>query len=244
MTCNGILNLDKPAGLTSARVVSVVKRLLPRGVRIGHAGTLDPFATGVLLLLVGKATKSCERLMDQPKQYITTVRFGATTATDDLESEAIPWQRRRPLPHDGAAVDDDVRAPGPVTQEQVVAALPQFVGRIMQRPPAFSALKVGGRRAYDLARKGQAFQIEARPVNVYGVELVSYEWPELVLRIDCGRGTYIRSIARDLGEALDVGGYLTALRRTVIGRFAADSAVSPDVLKADGVETHLQPVDL
>ncbi len=237
----GILNLDKPPGLTSARAVSIVKRLLPRGTKIGHAGTLDPFATGVLLLLVGKATKSCESLMDQPKQYVATVRFGATTATDDLESEAIPWERVRPRPpsEQEQNADGDVRAPA---LADVEAALPKFVGRILQRPPKFSALKIGGRRAYDLARQGQEVRIEARPVNVYGIDLVTYTWPDLVLRIDCGRGTYIRSIARDLGEALDVGGYLTALRRTRIGRFVDADTVTLETLRADGVEKHLQPV--
>ena len=137
---NGIINLDKPAGISSARAVSAVKRLLPRGTKIGHAGTLDPFATGVLLLLVGKATKACERLMDSQKQYDAAVRFGATTATDDPEAPAVPW-----TPTGGGAV-------GPVSVERIRAALPAFVGEIRQRPPAFSAMKVGGRRAYDLAQ--------------------------------------------------------------------------------------------
>ncbi|QOV91500.1 tRNA pseudouridine(55) synthase TruB [Humisphaera borealis] len=226
----GILNLDKPAGLTSARAVGIVKQLLPRGTKIGHAGTLDPFATGVLLLLVGKATKSCERLMDQPKQYLTTVRLGATTATDDLESEVTPWS------------PSGARGITPPTLDAVVAALPSFVGTIQQRPPAFSAMKIGGRRAYDLARQGQSVVMAPRPVNVYGVELVRYDWPDLVLRIDCGRGTYIRSIARDLGEMLDAGGYLTELRRTRSGQFLAEQAVSLETLKADGLEKHLHPI--
>lgn len=233
----GILNLDKPAGLTSARVVGVVKRLLPRGTKIGHAGTLDPFATGVLLLLVGKATKSCERLMDQPKQYLTTVRMGATTATDDLESEAIPWT---PVDASGAMAGGSPVVPP--TQEAIEAVLPEFVGTILQRPPNFSAIKIGGRRAYDLARKGQAVTIEPRPVKVYGIQLVRYAWPDLVLRIDCGRGTYIRSIARDLGERLNSGGYLTELRRTRSGGFAAEAAVTLETLKAEGVERHLNPI--
>lgn len=212
---NGILNLNKPPGLSSARVVARVKRLLPRGTRIGHAGTLDPFATGVLLLLIGKATKSCERLMDQPKQYEATVKLGATTPTDDPESP-------------------ETQAPGaqPVSRQQVEAALEQFVGPILQRPPAFSALKVGGRRAYDLARKGHDVELEPRTVNVYAIELLDYEWPLVRLRIDCGRGTYIRAIARDLGEALGVGGYLTALVRTRVGEYALEAALGLDQLDA------------
>src|SRR5690349_13973298 len=136
---NHVLVLDKPPGISSARAVDRVKRLLPRGTKIGHAGTLDPFATGVLLLLIGRATKACERLMNAPKQYEATVRLGATTATDDPESPAEPWVR-----DSGAPVE-------PVTLEQIRAVLPEFVGEVLQRPPAFSAMKVGGRRAYDLA---------------------------------------------------------------------------------------------
>src|SRR6476660_8824847 len=152
---NGVIILDKPAGITSAAAVNRVKRLLPRGTKIGHAGTLDPFATGVLLLLVGKATKRCEALMDQPKQYETTVKFGATTATDDLESAEQLWEGARP-----------------VSREQVEAVLPRFVGEIQQRPPAFSAMKVGGRRAYELAREGQTVQMDSRPVRVYAIDLI------------------------------------------------------------------------
>jgi tRNA pseudouridine55 synthase len=226
----GIVNLDKPPGLTSARAVGIVKRLLPKGTKIGHAGTLDPFATGVLLLLIGKATKSCERLMDAPKQYETTVRLGAATTTDDLEGDATPWARA-----DGRPVELP-------TADAVAAALPAFVGTILQRPPAFSAMKVGGRRAYDLARQGADVKLEPRPVRVYGIELLGYAWPDLTLRIDCGRGTYIRAIARDLGAALDTGGHLVALRRTASGGFDVKDAVTLERLKAEGVEPHLRPV--
>ena len=220
----GVINLDKPAGMTSARAVDAVKRLLPRGTKIGHAGTLDPFATGVLLLLVGRATKSCERLMDAPKQYEATVKFGATTATDDLEASEIPV----PFTHPPAA-------------GKVATEVQKMVGVILQRPPAYSAMKVEGRRAYDLARDGKPPELQARPVRVYGIEVLRYDWPLLRLRIDCGRGTYVRSIARDLGAALGVGGYLTELRRTRVGPFAADTAVTLDKLSADGVLHHLRP---
>lgn len=221
----GVINLDKPPGITSAQAVDAVKRMLPRGTKIGHAGTLDPFATGVLLLLVGRATKACERLMDSPKQYEATVKLGATTATDDLESPEIP-----------APVPPRAR-PAAAT---VAGATQRFVGDIMQRPPSFSAMKVDGRRAYDLARRGHAVELEPRPVRVYGIEILEYDWPLLRLRIDCGRGTYIRSIARDLGEALGTGGYLTQLRRIRIGDFTAEFAVTVERLKADGVAPHLR----
>ena len=223
----GVINLDKPPGLTSARAVDRVKRLLPRGTKIGHAGTLDPFATGVLLLLVGRATKACERLMDAPKQYETTVKLGATTATDDLESPEIVTQSLPPEPPAAADVE---------------AAVRPFVGDILQRPPAYSAMKVDGRRAYDLARSGKPVQLEPRPVRVYGIDIIEYAWPLLRLRIDCGRGTYIRSIARDLGEALGTGGYLTALRRTRVGAFAGKDSVTLEQVMADGPASHLRPV--
>jgi tRNA pseudouridine55 synthase len=221
---DGIINLDKPAGVSSARAVDSVKRLLPRGTKIGHGGTLDPFATGVLLL-VGKATKACERLMDSPKQYEATVKFGATTPTDDPESPETPTP--------GAA---------PASREAIETALKPFVGEIRQRPPVYSALKVGGVRACDLARAGTPVEKEPRPVRVYGIELLAYDWPLARLRIDCGRGTYIRSIARDLGESLGVGGHLTELRRTRVGPFTAANAVTPERLAAGGVASWLRPV--
>jgi tRNA pseudouridine55 synthase len=221
---SGILNIDKPPGVSSARVVAQVKRLLPRGTKIGHAGTLDPFATGVLLLLVGKATKLCERLMSEPKQYVATVKLGATTETLDPETP-------------------EVVRPGvvPVTREQIEHVLPRFIGEIEQMPPAYSALKIGGRPAYEMARKGETVELKPRPVKVYGIELLRFEWPELELTIDCGRGTYIRSIARDIGEVLGTAGYLTALRRTKVGGFTTDAAVVVDVLAKDGVERHVRP---
>jgi tRNA pseudouridine55 synthase len=223
MNLQGVLNIDKPAGVSSAYVVNGVKRLLPRGTKIGHAGTLDPFATGVLLLLVGKATKLCERLMDEPKQYEATVKLGSTTPTDDPESEEIPF-------------------PGssPVMEDAVRAAIAPLIGEIVQRPPAFSALKVGGRRAYDLARGGKEVTLEPRKVRVYGIELLEYAWPLVRLRIDCGRGTYVRALARDLGEALRTGGHLVQLRRTRVGPFAAEDAVTPEQLRAETVAGRLR----
>jgi len=223
---NGILNLDKPTGSTSSYTVNRVKRLLPRRVKIGHAGTLDSFATGVLLLLIGKATKLSESLMSSPKQYEATVRFGATTATDDPDS---PEQLVSP-------------APKPLTREDLLRLLPKFTGPIHQTPPVFSALKIAGRRASDRARAGQMVVVQPRTVMVYGIELIDFNWPTAKLKIRCGRGTYIRSIARDLGEALRVGGYLTELRRTKVGIFSIDQAVTLERVTAEGVESFLSPV--
>ena len=220
---NGIINVDKPPGLSSARVVAQVKRLLPRGTKIGHAGTLDPFATGVLLLLVGKATKQCERLMSEPKQYVATVKLGATTETLDPDSPEV--------------VTPNVSA---VSRESIEQLLPRFIGEIEQMPPVYSALKIGGRPAYEMARMGEAVELKARPVKIYGIELLRYDWPLLELKIDCGRGTYIRSIARDIGDALNVAGHLTVLRRTKVGPFTADEAVTVETLIDEGVERHLR----
>ncbi len=206
---DGILVLDKPVGISSARAVAQIKRLLPRGTKIGHAGTLDPFATGVLLLLIGKSTKLCEKLMDEPKQYQTTVKLGATSPTDDPEA---PEELRSIV--------------NPPHIDQVDDALKAFTGSIRQRPPAFSAMKINGQRAYDLARAGREVRIQPRTVQVYAIKRLNYEWPFLSLCIDCGRGTYIRAIARDLGEALEVGGYLTALRRTRVGPFTVNDAIT------------------
>jgi tRNA pseudouridine55 synthase len=235
----GIVNLDKPAGISSARAVARVKRLLPRGTKIGHAGTLDPFATGVLLLLVGKATKQCERLMGAAKQYETTIKLGAVTATLDPESPEQPFIRGTGL---RPVQVDQKEEHGLKTRATVEEVVRQFVGEIQQRPPAFSAMKIGGQRAYKLARGGHDVALEPRTVNVYGIELLDYAWPLLRLRIDCGRGTYIRSLARDIGEALGVGGYLTQLRRTRIGSFDASGATTIEQLEVDGVERHLHPI--
>jgi tRNA pseudouridine55 synthase len=223
MSLHGILNLDKPPGLSSAKAVGKVKWLLPRGVKIGHAGTLDPFATGVLLLLIGRATRSCERLMDAGKQYEATIKLGATTPTDDLDSPETP-----------------VAVATPPTAQQVEAALGAFVGTIIQKPPAFSALRVGGRRAYALARQGETVELQPRPVQVDRVEMLRYQWPFVDVRIDCGRGTYIRAIARDLGQALGVGGYLTALRRTRVGAFNVEQSRTLESLTADKLAAALQ----
>jgi tRNA pseudouridine55 synthase len=226
----GFLKIDKPAAMTSAAAVNSVKRLLPRGTKVGHAGTLDPFATGLLVILIGKATKRCEELMDQPKQYEGTIRLGATAETDDPESP--PQVVGRATPPTESAVRD---------------ALMRFKGDIQQIPPVYSALKIAGKRACDRVRAGETVELKPRTVRIYDIVLVDYAWPDAKVRIDCGRGTYIRAIARDLGQMLGVGGYLTALRRTRSGSFQIEHAVTLEQLSADGVERHLvtpdNPVD-
>ena len=210
---HGILNVNKPAGLTSAAVVSRMKRLLPRGTKVGHAGTLDPFATGVLLILIGRATKQCEALMSSPKQYVATIKLGATTESDDTES---PEQ----------ATPDAV----PISETALRDALRTQVGSIQQIPPAFSALKIGGKRACDRVRAGETVHMQPRAVRIDAIDLLDYTWPLASVRIDCGRGTYIRAIARDIGAKLAVGGYLTALSRTRVGDFTTETAVTLETL--------------
>lgn len=219
---NGLLLLDKPAGISSAGLVNAVKRLLPRGTKIGHAGTLDPFATGLLILLLGKATKRCEELMNHSKQYEATIRLGARTETDDPESAPELT---------AGAVPPDIQV--------VTEALKRFIGNIDQLPPVYSALKINGKRACDRVRAGQTVAMKTRKVRVNDVSLLTYAWPDLKVRIDCGRGTYIRAIARDLGDALGVGGYLTELRRTRSGDFRVENALQLDSLRAGEIEGHL-----
>jgi len=212
---SGVLAIDKPVGVSSARVVGRVKRLLAGKTKVGHAGTLDPFATGVLLVLVGKATKQSEQLMGQPKKYIATIKLGATTETlDPTSPETV------------------VEGALPVHRDAIDAVLSSFQGQISQLPPNFSALKVGGRRAYQLARLGETVVLQARLVTIYSITLLNYEWPYLTIDLHCGRGTYVRSLARDIGEKLGVGGgYLTALRRTAVGAFKVENSVRSEELK-------------
>ncbi|HEX2971056.1 MAG TPA: tRNA pseudouridine(55) synthase TruB [Tepidisphaeraceae bacterium] len=223
---SGVINLDKSAGMSSALAVKRVKRLLLRKTKVGHAGTLDPFATGVLVILVGKATRLAERFMSEPKQYETTIKLGATTETLDPASAEI--------------ITPDAK---PASQERVLEALQKFVGEIDQMPPVYSALKIAGQSAYKLARRGHEVKLESRKVRVYGIELMDYQWPLLQIRIDCGRGTYIRSIARDVGEALGVGGYLTALRRTRVGDCRAEQAAQIEDLEKNGIDRYLQSAE-
>jgi tRNA pseudouridine55 synthase len=223
---NGVIILDKPPGPSSAAALNRVKRLLPRGTRIGHAGTLDPFASGVLLLLVGDATKSSQNVMDLPKSYDATVKLGANTPTDDIESEEIP-------------VADAI----PPSLLQIRHSTDELTGIIQQVPPAFSAKKIAGRRACDLIRQGKTIHLKPNSVRVDRIEILDWNWPLLKLRVDCGKGTYIRAIARDLGRLLNTGGYLTELRRTGIGPFTIDKSVTLDRLAADGIKVHLRPAN-
>lgn len=225
---DGFLILDKPTGISSAHALNRVKRSLPRGTKLGHAGTLDPLASGVLVAMVGRCTKLCERVMGQPKQYEAVIRLGETSATDDAEGPISPADQ----------------SDAPPTREQVEATLVRFVGTIEQMPPPFSALKVAGKRACDRVRAGEVVELKPRTIRIDAIDLLEFTWPTLAVRIGCGRGTYVRSIARDVGAALGTGGYLASLRRTRVGPFALDRAATLEALAEQGVEPFLLPPEV
>jgi len=220
----GFLNVNKPPGPTSHDVVAGVRRLLPRRTKVGHAGTLDPFAEGILVLCVGPATRLADYVQKQPKRYVAEIRLGATSTTDDCEGEITEAR--------------DCPAPAP---EAVREMLGRFVGTVQQVPPAHSAVHVNGQRAYKLARAGQTPDLPARTVTIHNIELLDYDFPSLRIEVSCGSGTYIRSLGRDVGGALGVGGYCTALTRTQVGPFGLDEAVAPDEL--DVASDLIDPLD-
>ena len=222
MSAFGLLNIAKPAGLTSRKVVDRVAKLV-RPAKAGHAGTLDPLATGVLVVCVGPATRLMTYVQQQPKTYEACFLLGRRSETDDIEGEVVEVPCR--------AID----------RAEIESQLPAFVGRIEQVPPRFSAVHVDGQRAYDRARRGEEIELAPRPVDVYSIELLDCAWPELRLRIECGSGTYIRSIGRDLGERLGCGAVMSALVRTAIGPFRIEEAVEFDALDADTLARSLQP---
>lgn len=210
-----IIAIDKPLGMTSFGALARVRGMLSRWsgqrkVKIGHAGTLDPLATGVLLLCTGKATKQIEQLQLHDKEYEATIKLGSTTPSHDLEHEP---DRFFPTSH--------------ISRELIEQALRQFVGDIEQRPPSFSACKINGQRAYELKRNGEEVELKPKKIHIERIDILEFcpESMTLRLRIECGKGTYIRALARDLGEALGSGAHLTALRRTRVGAYRADEAI-------------------
>lgn len=202
----GVLIINKPLGLTSHDVVNRVRRLTDTR-RIGHTGTLDPLATGLLILCIGRATRLAEYITDQNKSYQATIRLGQETNTYDAEGQVI------------------AENPVHVSFQELQSILPSFTGEIRQVPPMFSAIKVKGKPLYHHARKGMTVKRKARTVFIERLEVLRWEIPELELGIDCSSGTYVRSIAHDLGQQLGCGGHLTALRRTAIGRFTIQDSV-------------------
>ena len=207
-----VMLVDKPLGWTSFDVIRKLRPLI--GIRkIGHAGTLDPLATGLLIVCTGKFTKRINQYMAQQKEYTGTITLGATTPTYDLESEPANFK------------DTNL-----ITLEKVQSILPQFTGLIEQIPPAHSAIKIDGKRVYELARKGKEVKLEPRTVQIYSFEILAFRDAQLQFRVVCSTGTYIRSLANDLGRALGCGGYLSALRRTRIGEFEVTAAQTMESL--------------
>ena len=209
-----ILLIDKPAGMTSfgvvARVRRVLKMKLGHKVKVGHTGTLDPFATGLLILLTGKMTKRSNEFLKLDKEYVATLRLGFVSSTGDPEGEITPY------------AENDVTP----SNEDIESVLASFVGKILQTPPKYSAIKINGERAYKLARKGEDFEMPSREVEIYKIEVVKYDYPVLTIRCFVSSGTYIRTLAEDIGNGLRVGAYLTALRRTKVGGYNVEEAVA------------------
>lgn len=227
---HGWLVLDKPLGLTSTHALSQVKRLFD-AQKAGHAGTLDPLATGILPIAFGEATKTVSYAVDGEKSYRFTVRWGIETTTDDAEGETSRQSDVRP------------------SADAIAAQLGTFIGEIMQVPPQFSAIKVDGDRAYDLARSGETIELEARPVMVDDLRIMEHvDADTTVFEADCGKGTYVRALARDMGRALGCYGHVIALRRTRVGPFAEEDAITLDELRelAEGgedLQMELRPVE-
>lgn len=222
---DGLINFNKPVGITSAKALYRV-RAITRQRKSGHAGTLDPAASGVLLLCLGKGTKLVERLMDQPKVYRTTARLDVTSESFDSDRPLIL-----------------VPVAAPPEREAVVQALAKFEGVIEQIPPAISAIKVGGVPSYKLAARNQAEPLKSRPVKIDWIRLHAYDWPTIDFEMCCGRGTYVRSLIRDLGAALGTGGCLTTLARTRVGPFGIEDGWTFERLEKTTLDEYLIPME-
>ncbi|MDT8306056.1 MAG: tRNA pseudouridine(55) synthase TruB [Anaerolineae bacterium] len=223
----GILNVDKPLGLTSHDVVNRIRRVAGTR-RVGHGGTLDPLASGVLIVAVGVATRLLEYVTGQAKTYEAAVRLGQTSKTYDAEGELSPAQPEKVLELSAAAIEE---------------ALEQLRGPIEQVPPMYSAVKRQGQPLYELARQGVEVAREPRRVTIYELTLVAWQPPDLQLLVRCSAGTYIRSLAHDLGQELETGAYLAGLRRTAVGPFTLDSAIPLEMLNAESFVASLQAAD-
>lgn len=225
---HGWINLNKPEGMTSNDALSIVKRALSKlgdgKPKMGHAGTLDPLASGILPLALGEATKVVSAMMDSEKTYLFTVTWGEQRTTDDREGDVMATSDKRP------------------TKAEIESVLPAFIGTIMQKPPTFSAIKVDGQRAYDLARAGEELDLRARPIEIYELTLVEQTQDTTTFRCVCGKGTYVRSLARDMGLKLGTYGYITVLIRERVGPFSLENAISLDILRDFDDNTPLESV--
>ena len=211
-----VLLIDKPSGISSFGVVARVRRVLSmkvgKKVKVGHTGTLDPFATGLLILLAGKATKRSNVFLKLDKEYIAEIKLGETSTTGDPEGE----------------ITNSYSEGEPKTEDEVKKVVQSFVGEIEQKVPAFSAVKINGRRAYELARKGMEVDTPSRKVHIYNIEILEYKWPILKIRTEVSSGTYIRALGEDIGKRLGTGAYLTMLRRTKIDKYRVEDAITLD----------------
>ena len=228
---NGFINLYKPTGITSMDALRQIKRITNQRHKVGHGGTMDPLARGVLPVCLGQATRLMDFVVASRKQYLVKIKLGATTNTYDAEGEVV-----------------DTRDVGDLPREKIEETLRSFVGLIQQTPPMFSAIKIKGQRLYKLARAGIEVAREARPVEIYEITVVDYTLPVLVLEVASGRGVYMRSLAHDLGEALGCGGHVIDLVRLSSGGFKADEAVTLEELEEaaaapSGWQQHLHPID-
>lgn len=207
---DGIILVDKPAGMTSFGVVARIRRVLSqeagKKVKVGHTGTLDPFATGLMIIVTGKECKNAEKYSKLDKVYEAAFRLGQASSTGDPEGEITEVSSRQP------------------TREEVEAALKQFTGKIQQTPPIFSAIKINGQRAYKLARKGEVVDMPSRSVEIYSLDLLHYSYPEIKIRTHVSSGTYIRTLAEDIGRTLEIGAYCTQLRRVSIAKWEVEKA--------------------
>jgi tRNA pseudouridine55 synthase len=207
---NRIILIDKPKGWTSfdvvAKIRSIVSQKEGRKIKVGHAGTLDPFATGLLVVLVGNETKNQEHYMKKDKEYLATLKFGYTSSTGDPEG------------------DIKKNSATQITRDKIENTLKKFLGEINQIPPKHSAIKINGKRAYQLAREGHDFELKPRQVTIHKLEILDFKWPILKIKISCSSGTYIRTLAEDIGTELKVGAYLVELRRTKVGDFNISDA--------------------
>lgn len=210
---NGWIVIDKPSGMNSTKAVSITKKLT-KAKKVGHAGTLDPMASGILPVALGEATKAVQLLMNAKKTYIFTITFGSATDTDDADGKIIATTEKIPY------------------KEKIISALPSFIGEIEQVPPTYSAIKLQGKRSYDLARKGKSPELKARTVIIYDLKLINSQSNNLyTFEMNCGKGTYVRSVARDLARKLDSLGHVSMLRRGKVGPFSEKNAISLEKLE-------------
>ena len=222
----GFLLVDKEAGPTSHDIVDLVRKAI--NIRkVGHAGTLDPFASGLLLLAIGKATKKIQQFVGLDKTYVAKLRFGATSDTMDRTGQV-------------SAVRCQLSG---VSEEKIKGVLKSFTGEIEQIPPMFSAKKVGGKKLYELARKGNTIEREPRKITIHSLEMIKYEWPFLDIKVRASSGTYIRSLAHDIGETLKCGAYLEELRRTAIGDMKVEDSVTLDNLNSETIRSKIKKLE-